>query len=170
MRPEKPRSLAGLGSQTAALCDITRQVLRRFDLLIEAMGGSQRSISTGVLAPRLNDRADVVLINALAKLTELFRLSLATIPVTHEVVEVLESSSGITEIIRNSTERVVPMMITNNDTSQFLKYGAETLTHLNGAMLMSEKSIIVNVMPSSAVYAVFPLYTASVSISRLGIP
>lgn len=162
MRQPTPGDLAGLGGQTAALCEMTRQVLNRLDALIAAITGSPlgspEAFERGVLT------RDDTLIDSI-------RLSMASVPITHEVVQVAGGATvAITPIIRNTGERPIPFMITNNDNAQFLRWGSETLTPLNGAILRAETTIIVRVLPSSTVYAIFPTFTKTVSVSRLGIP
>ena len=164
MRHPTPPDLAGLGSQTAALCDVTRQILHRLDSLIQAMTLSP------VTAPSILRPGDPVVMHGFGDLIELFKLSMATVPVSHEVVQVEAAPNKITTVIRNAGERTVPMLLTNNDNAQILRWGAETLTHLNGAVLKSESSAIINILPGTNVYAIFPLFTSTVSISRLGIP
>lgn len=164
MRQPTPPDLAGLGIQTAALCNVTRQVLNRLDSLIEAMTLSP------VTAPAILRPGDPVVMQGFGELIRVFKLSMATVPVTHEVVQVPCTPSAITPVIVNPSERTIPMLLTNNDNAQIVRWGAETLTHLNGAILKSEESVIIHVLPGTTIYAIFPLFTGTVSLSRLGIP
>lgn len=159
-----PADLAGLGSQTAALCEMTRQVLNRMDALIQAI------TSIPLTEPEILARgAPITGIDDL--LIGYIRLSMASVPVTHEVLQVEGGAAvAITPVIRNTSERTIPFMLTNNDNAQFLRWGADTLTVLNGAILKNETSVIITVSANSSIYAVFPVHTSTVSLSRLAIP
>lgn len=163
-----PADLAGLGSQTAALCEISRQVINRLDMLIEAITGSPLRTTDAL---RAIEAGDPLLMAGIATLTEYFRLSLASVPITHEVLQVAGGGlASITPVIRNSSERTIPMMLTNDDNAQFVRWGADTLTVLNGAILKDSTSEIIRVLPNSIIYAIFPAFSSTVSVSRLGIP
>jgi len=107
----------------------------------------------------------------LGKLIEYIRLGLASVPITHERVQVVGGEDvPITPVIKNPTGRSIPMMLTNDDNAQLLRWGSDTVTQINGAILSSEKTAIIVVPPDSYIYAIFPMFTSTVSISRLGIP
>lgn len=167
MREPTPQDLAGVGDLSGALCEISRQLAVRLDLLTEVMGQFPAQILQVLEAAGHLD---------VRELTHYMKLSLASVPITHETVRVLGGTDGagdpvaITPVIRNTIGKSVPMLITNDDNSQKLRWGASTLTQTNGAILTSEKSEKIWVPPDALVYAVFPLFTGTVSISRLGVP
>jgi hypothetical protein len=142
---------------------MTRQVLNRMDALIQAITSIPLT-EPEILARGAPITGDDLLIGYI-------RLSMATVPVTHEVLQVEGGAAvAITPVIRNTSERTIPFMLTNNDNAQFLRWGADTLTVLNGAILKNETSVIITVSANSSIYAVFPVHTSTVSLSRLGIP
>jgi len=157
-----PRDLAGLGSQMTALCEMTRQLAVRLDRLTAVMSQfPAQMIQVLQVAGDLD----------LGKLIEYIRLGLASVPITHERVQVVGGEDvPITPVIKNPTGRSIPMMLTNDDNAQLLRWGSDTVTQINGAILSSEKTAIIVVPPDSYIYAIFPMFTSTVSISRLGIP
>lgn len=167
LRERTPQDLAGLGSQMTALCEMSRQLAIRLDRLTAVMSQfPAQMIQVLQVAGDLD----------LGKLIEYMRLGLASVPMTHERVQVAGGTDGagdpvaITPVIKNPTGRSIPMMLTNDHNAQLLRWGSDTLTQITGAILSSETSVIIVVPPNSYVYAVFPLFTGTVSISRLGIP
>lgn len=161
------RDLTGVGDLSGALCEISRQLALRLDRLTDVMSQfPAHMLQVLESAGQLDVR----------ELTHYIKMSLASVPTTHETVKVAggTDASGaavaITPVIKNTTDDSVPMMMTNDDNAQMLMWGSSTLTQTNGAILSSEKTVIIVVPPNSYVYAVFPLYTRTVSISRLGIP
>ena len=158
----RPQDLAGLGSQTTALCEMFRQLAVRLDRLTAVMSQfPAQMIQVLQVAGDLD----------LGKLIEYIRLGLASVPITHERVQVVGGEDvPITPVIKNPTGRSIPMMLTNDDNAQLLRWGSDTVTQINGAILSSEKTAIIVVPPDSYIYAIFPMFTSTVSISRLGIP
>lgn len=162
LRERTPGDLSELGAVSGTLCEISRQLAVRLDRLTAVMSQFPAQMLQVVEAAGDVD---------LGKLIEYMRLSLASVPITHERVQVAGGLGvAITPVIKNPTGRSIPMMLTNDDNGQLLRWGSDTLTQINGAILSSEKSAIIYVPPNSYVYAIFPLFTSTVSISRLGIP
>lgn len=162
-----PRDLAGVGDLSGSLCEISRQLALRLDRLTDVMSQfPARMLQVLESAGQLDVR----------ELTHYIKMSLASVPTTHETVKVAGGAvpSGapvpITPVIKNPMDNSVPMMITNDDNAQLLFWGASTLTQTNGAILSSQETVIIVVPPNSYVYAIFPMFTGTVSISRLGIP
>jgi hypothetical protein len=150
------------GVLSGDLCEISRQLAVRLDRLTQVMSQFPAQMMQVLEAAGDLD---------LRELTKYIKLGLASVPTTHETVRVAGGTGvAITPVIKNPTANSVPMMITNDDVGQLLRWGSSTLTQTNGAILSSEKSAIIRVPPNSYVYAIFPLFTGTVSISRLGIP
>lgn len=150
--------LAGIDS-TGALCEIGRQLASRLDALIGLLGRSHAQI-TSIVSD--ND-------SGIGDLAALLKLSLASAPLTHDRIQV---STSPERIISNASERTVAFTITNNDGSQKVIWGTETLSSVNsnGIYLDAESSVKIYVPRDTDVYAFFPIATSSVSVSKLSIP
>ncbi len=137
------------------LCSAFRQVVNRLDALTNALKVSPVLNALSGMAPSFKN------------LERYLRLSLASMPEQHQTITVVSTA---TRVIANSSNDDMAVMVTNDDVANDLRYGASTIDGIRGVVLKREESVKLIVPPSTEVYALFPLATGTVTVSKLILP
>lgn len=135
----------------SALCAVNRQLAQRIDELISVLTGAAPE-------PVVGQREDVA---------GLLRLLLASMPRDHQVVTV---GTGPTPIAENTGAFDVPVLLTNFDIAQRLRYGTATLTTTSGPVIDTETTQKVVIPSNQTLYGLVPTATIQVAVSRLYLP
>lgn len=133
----------------SALCAINRQLAERIDQLIEVTRTAAGDRVRGESAAGL------------------LRILLASMPRDHRVLVV---GTSITPLAENRGHLDVPVLVTNYDHAQQLRYGTATLTDTSGPVIDPESTEKIVIPPNETLYGLVPTATIAVAVSTLFLP
>lgn len=146
----------------SALCAVNRQLAERIDELIDIIKRTAR----GEPIPGVPG-APAVLPGAQESVAGLLRILLASMPRDHQIVTVGTTPTWMAE---NKSSLDVPVLVTNQDFAQQLRYGTATLTATTGPLIDPETTEKVVIPPNQVLYGLVPAATIDVAISTLFLP
>lgn len=157
MSAGQPLRNAGLGftiptvdtDMISALCAINRQLAERIDQLIEVTRAARGEPVRG------------------ESVSDLLRILLASMPRDHRVLTV---STAPTPMAENRGRLDVPVLVTNYDHAQQLRYGTATLTDTSGPVIDPETTEKIVIPPNETLYGLVPAATIQVAVSTLFLP
>lgn len=141
----------------ASICTIARQLAVRIDDLIAQLAVSPERAF--MYAGRET--------GGIAEAVYLLRLHLASMPRDHKVVTVTNEA---TPILENPSGNVVPVMVTNNDNAQYLRYGVGTLAGDTAPIIAPRAKEKIHIPPSTTLYGIVGGGDITVAVSRLALP
>lgn len=144
-----------------ALCAMNRQLAMRIDELIEVIKRAARG------EPMPGVPGVHVAPGARESVADLLRIALASMPRDHQVVTVGTAPTWIAE---NKSGLDVPVLVTNYDFAQQLRYGTATLTNTSGPLIDTEDSKKIVIPPNQTLYGMVPVATIQVAVSTLYLP
>ena len=166
-RPDNVMNLGGNGGAQDPLlqflCGIARQIVERLDSIDRGVRGIAIEEGEGSTIYAEKSIGDL----GIPDLIEYTRLALASMPTQHQVVA-LSTSPEV--VIDNSNPDPVAMLITNEDNALVMRYGSDTVTATNGAILPPETSMKVIIPANTKLYAILPSGTASIGVAKLELP
>lgn len=157
----KPRRNTGFGltiprvdtDVVSALCAVNRQLAMRIDELIDIM----KRVAPAIV-PEVATQENIA---------DLLRLLLASMPADHQVVTVGTTPTWLAE---NFATLGLPVLITNYDVAQKLRYGTSTVMATGGPLIDTEATEKIVIPANQSLYGLVPAATIQVAVSRLVIP
>jgi len=143
----------------SALCAVNRQLAQRIDELIDIT----KRVARGEPIPD----GPVIMPGARENVADLLRILLASMPRDHQVVTVGTAPTWMAE---NKSGLDVPVLVTNYDHAQQLRYGTATLTDTSGPVIDPESTEKIVIPPNQTLYGLVPTATISVAVSTRFLP